>query len=232
MENAAAVILTVVSSHFALASSRRAGGDALAHLVDGPAKPAELLDPPAQTDLGIGRDDRPGLSGIERTEAIHDDVEGTGLSAVPERVLDDLRQLRRRHRLIEADVPVHREDAAEACCAAKRSTARPATSDPDRQRALERRRPEDRLGKRVVTAAVRERLAAPEAGDDLETLVEPFGTEAVVGILAEGGELFLRQRPQDCTEDDAPVRELVERRDLACNLPGASAGQNAGHDAE
>src|ERR671923_447451 len=87
-------------------SSRWAGGDALAHVVDRAAEPAELLDPPGQPDLGVGRDDGSARGTAARAEALHDDVEGRGRVALADGVGDDLGQLRRRHRLLVADVAV------------------------------------------------------------------------------------------------------------------------------
>ena len=78
----------------------------------------------------------------------------------------------------------------------------------------------------------RERLAAPQAEDDLEALVEAVGARSGARVLAERAVVLLRGRAETDADHETTVRERVERRRLAGELPRAAAGELADHHAE
>ena len=97
---------------------------------------------------------------------------------------------------------------------------------------MHRSRGEDRLRDAEVAPVVRERLAAPEAGQDLESLVEPLGPHPRVGVVAEGGELRFTLRAETRPDDEPAAGENVERSGLARHLPGPPAGERSDEHAD
>src|SRR5581483_7031475 len=69
---------------------------------------------------------------------------------------------------------------------------------------------------RVVTTAVPHLFARPEAGYDVEPLVEHLGANAGASLLAESAEL-LRDAADTGAEDDAASAQRVQGRHLVCN---------------
>lgn len=90
------------------------------------------------------------------------------------------------------DASEGRKDAVEPGCSLKRSRRRPTSGDPDRgPRPLHRSRPEHGLRNRIVAPAVRERITAEQADQDVEAFVYEFGSNSEVRIFTEGGEFLV-----------------------------------------
>jgi hypothetical protein len=86
-------------------------------------------------------------------------------------------------------------------------------------------------------ATKRERLACPEAGDDLQPLIEQLRPAARVTLLAEMGEARVRDDViVHVTEADAEncpaLGELIDGSDLARDVPRPSARERSHLDTE
>ena len=84
----------------------------------------------------------------------------------------------------------------------------------------------------MVAALEGEALAAPQAVEDLQALVEPVGAHARVRVLAEGAELLLRAGAEPGAEHQPAAGEQVDRGRLTRQQPGAAAGQRQDHHAD
>ena len=86
----------------------------------------------------------------------------------------------------------------------------------------------------VVLTLVLERFAAPEGLQEFESLVEELGAHLAAGVVFEEPEaLFdLGRHAEPCREDDATVRQPVDRHRLPGELPRAPARHGREHGAE
>ena len=83
-----------------------------------------------------------------------------------------------------------------------------------------------------MRAAERERLAGPEAGDDLEPLVEDAGTDASVGFLSQVREAGVALISDADAEHQPALGQLIHCRSLARQVPRPPAGERDHLDAE
>ena len=67
---------------------------------------------------------------------------------------------------------------------------------------------------------IAERLAAPQASQDVQPLVQQLGARLAVGRLAHLAEAAVVQRAKANRQNEPPARELVNRHRLARQLPG------------
>jgi hypothetical protein len=110
--------------------------------------------------------------------------------------------------------------------AASRSWVGIAAADPDRDpRPLDWSRREDDVVDGVVPARIGKRLAGPEAGDDLQALVEHLAARACVAFFAETREACidadgLAGVAEADAQDHPAVGELIHGRGLAGDIPG------------
>ncbi len=112
------------------------------------------------------------------------------------------------HEPIPADRPAHRP------------LVWPRAHNPDRDpRPLHGRRAERHRSEPVVIALERERLAGLQAIDDCQGLVEQAGPRPGCHGFAHVAEARIVERAEADRHDQAPVREVVERDDLARELP-------------
>src|SRR5207249_9612488 len=111
-----------------------------------------------------------------------------------QREADDPTELVVRDEVHEANIAVRREHAIPSRGALERSATGPPAGHPDRDpRMLNRCRTKRRLFNSIVPAPVRERLARPQARDDVERLVDLLASHPRVRILAERRELLLTE---------------------------------------
>ena len=117
--------------------------------------------------------------------------------------------------------------------AARRSDlgVRPGADRPDRDaRSLDGPRVEVQLLHPVVSSAVAHRLAGPGQLQNVEALVELLGTNAADRILGADSRVASVPRPaQADRQDEAPVRQVVDRDRLPRHLPWTATRQREDH---
>src|SRR5437588_9451143 len=77
-----------------------------------------------------------------------------------------------------------------------------------------------------------ERLATPQAGENLEPLVGARCAHSRIWVLTEGSKLLVCLGAKPDPDHEAPTGKHVERGGLTRKLPRPPPGQRADHDAQ
>ena len=114
-----------------------------------------------------------------------------------------------------------------------RAGIRIAAADPDRRpRVLDRTRAEGDLLNAEVLSPEGEGLSAPQSCNDLQPLVEDFGSNTCVRLLREMRVARVALVADAHPQDEAAIRQLVDRSRLACDVPRPAPSQGDDLDAE